>query len=209
MQHQEAKEKSFSVGLMAGVAVAVLLLGGVTSLFAWNFLLGKGGDPIPGPGNGSKVDPAKSGPIAEASEIQIYALESTDTGFELVARALPLQPQETERDAIARALAEAIATETQAEGAISTIPAETKVLGVSVEADGNVRVNLSSEFEKGGGSASMKGRLGQVLYTATSLDPEAGVWLEINGKPLEVLGGEGIVIAQPLTRAGFEADFEL
>jgi len=48
-----------------------------------------------------------------------------------------------------------------------------------------------------------------VLYTATSLDPEAKVWLEVQGEPLEYLGGEGVYIPQPLTRNEFQANYEL
>jgi spore germination protein GerM len=55
----------------------------------------------------------------------------------------------------------------------------------------------------------MTGRVAQVLYTASSLDPATKVWLEVEGKPLEVLGGEGLMIDQPLTRENFKKNFEL
>jgi len=45
----------------------------------------------------------------------------------------------------------------------------------------------------------MSSRVAQVLYTATSLQPNAKVWIDIEGKPLEVLGGEGLLLEQPLT----------
>ena len=212
MQRQESKASLFPNGLVAGVAAAVLILGGVGSLWAWKVL-----------NNGEPVDPSSSNPdatqtnpdvqppqtLVQESETQLYGLKPTEQGFELVARALAIEPGETERDVISRALTATIAS-AEADDFISTIPTETKVLGVTIEADGSIRVNLSGEFESGGGSASMKGRLAQALYTATGLDPDAAVYFEVNGQPLEVLGeGDGIVVDQPLTRADFEAEFEL
>jgi len=74
---------------------------------------------------------------------------------------------------------------------------------VTIQNDG-IHVDLSQEFTTGGGSASMSSRVAQVLYTATSLQPNAKVWIDIEGKPLEVLGGEGLLLEQPLTRESFE-----
>jgi spore germination protein GerM len=70
-------------------------------------------------------------------------------------------------------------------------------------------VDLSQEFTAGGGSASMTGRVAQILYTATSINPNTNVWIDVEGKRLEVLGGEGLVLDQPLTRQNFEKNFDL
>jgi spore germination protein GerM len=70
-----------------------------------------------------------------------------------------------------------------------------------------VKVDLSQEFTAGGGSSSMIARLGQIIYTASSVDPNQPVWLLVEGTPLTVLGGEGLMVEQPLTRAQYEADF--
>jgi germination protein M len=87
----------------------------------------------------------------------------------------------------------------------TAIPADTKVLGLVIE-DGIAHVDLSSEFESGGGSLSMQMRLAQVVYTLTQFPTVKGVLFELDGRPVDVIGGEGIVVDHPLTRKDF-ADF--
>jgi spore germination protein GerM len=55
-------------------------------------------------------------------------------------------------------------------------------------------------------------RVAQVLYTATSLDPKAKVFLSVESQPLDEnhpLGGEGLILRQPMTRQDFAQDFSL
>jgi spore germination protein GerM len=90
----------------------------------------------------------------------------------------------------------------------STIPVGTKLLSSKILADG-IHIDLSKEFTKGFGATSMIGRLGQVVYTATAQNPDAAVWITVEGKKLEVLGDVGAEIRQPITRQSYNQDFPI
>jgi spore germination protein GerM len=90
----------------------------------------------------------------------------------------------------------------------STIPVGTKLLSAKILADG-IHVDLSKEFTQGFGATSMIGRLGQVIYTATDQNPDAPVWITVEGKKLEVLGDVGVEIRQPITRQTYGQDFPI
>jgi spore germination protein GerM len=94
---------------------------------------------------------------------------------------------------------------------VSAIPVGTRLLSLRVTSQG-IYINLSREFSQGGGSSSMVHRVAQILYTATSLDPTAKVYLSVEGQLLDEqhpLGGEGLMLRQPLTRQQFTEDFSL
>jgi germination protein M len=84
----------------------------------------------------------------------------------------------------------------------SQIPAGTQFLGLNV-ADGIATVDLTSEFESGGGSASMNMRIAQVVYTLTQFPTVKGVLFELDGQRVDVLGGEGVIVDQPVTRKNY------
>ena len=88
------------------------------------------------------------------------------------------------------------------EGIQTQIPDGTELLGLSID-KGIATVDLTSEFESGGGSASMSMRLAQVVFTLTQFPTVKGVQFALDGQPIEVLGGEGVVIDHPLTRKDY------
>ena len=84
----------------------------------------------------------------------------------------------------------------------TSVPEGTRFLGLRIES-GIATVNLSREFESGGGSAAVLGRLAQVVYTLTQFPTVDGVRFELDGKPVEVFSGQGIVLSQPVTREDY------
>jgi Sporulation and spore germination/Immunoglobulin-like domain of bacterial spore germination len=91
----------------------------------------------------------------------------------------------------------------QAAAVGSQIPAGTQLLGLSVD-NGVATVDLTSEFESGGGSTSMNMRIAQVVYTLTQFPTVKGVLFELDGRRVDVLGGEGVIVDQPVTRKDFK-----
>jgi hypothetical protein len=87
-------------------------------------------------------------------------------------------------------------------GVVTSIPEGTELLGLSI-AGGIATVNLSRTFEAGGGSLSMFNRLAQLTYTLTQFPAVHGVNLELDGKPIRVFSGEGIILDRPMTRDSY------
>jgi spore germination protein GerM len=171
-------------------------------------------EPVPVPDTPTTTTPQEPvaqspTPVPNATETvaQVFWLQDTGTNLELVPTEIRMEPDMSDSETLAAAFEQLMQGPAATEMA-SSIPAETELNAVEIREDG-VHVDLSDEFELGGGSASMMGRLGQVIYTATTLDPDANVWISIDGDPLKLLGGEGLIVDQPMTRADFEAAYPL
>lgn len=84
----------------------------------------------------------------------------------------------------------------------TTVPEGTRFLGLDI-GNGMATVNLSREFESGGGSASVLGRLAQVVYTLTQFPTIEAVTFQVDGNPLTVFSGQGVVLDHPVTRSDY------
>ncbi len=87
-------------------------------------------------------------------------------------------------------------------GVHSLVPDGTGLLGLSL-ADGTATVDLSSPFGAGGGPASVHMRLAQLTYTLTQFATIDRVVLEVNGRAVSTLSGDGVAVPRPMTRARF------
>jgi spore germination protein GerM len=127
-------------------------------------------------------------------------------GGELKPIAVPIKLKSDDRaETTLTAAIETLLIETPDKTLTSVIPEGTQLRSLKVKPDG-IHIDLSQSFTTGGGSASMMGRVAQILYTATSANPDAPVFLSVEGKLLETLGGEGLMLEQPMTRQEFEKE---
>ncbi|MBC6429737.1 spore germination protein [Nostoc sp. HG1] len=203
MKDQQGSNRISSGAIAAVSAVVVAVGGGV----AW-FTTHSSNTPTPPNPSGRIEQPTQPLTRQPANEQtpNVYWLKPTDKNVTLVpqpVRVASIRPNQPLEAAFQSLLAG------PTEGTDSTtIPKGTKLLGLKAEND-EVHVNLSEDFTSGGGSTSMMGRVGQVVYTATTLNPKAKVYIDVNGKPLDVLGGEGVELQQPLTRESFQKNYPL
>ncbi|EAZ93035.1 GerMN domain-containing protein [Crocosphaera chwakensis] len=199
MQDNNRQNRS-SIGFIAGIIAAMLTTGTVATWWAVHTLTKSTDTPTP-----------TESPISQPSDTeqrgQVYWLDATGDRLKLKESPLNLQKSLSDQEVLETAVKDLLSGPDSSEND-TTIPAQTKLLSLKLD-DKGVHLNLSSEFTTGGGSASMMGRLGQLLYTATSLNPDAKLWLSVDGEPLDVLGGEGLMIEQPMTRQWFTENFEL
>lgn len=217
----EQRQPIFQLTLGAKKAIAILLLtvGSGAILTSCNLNAPETTVPTPSPTN-TVVTPTPTTvpttsptntvvtPTPETknatTKAQIYLVEDKNGKLELVARPITVEQKATNEAAILEQSFNRLLTQTQTDG--NAIPQGTKLRSIKVEKD-SITVDLSPEFTSGGGTFSMTGRLGQVIYTATSLNPKGKVFLSVDGKPLDILGGEGLEITQPMTRETFQKDF--
>lgn len=81
-------------------------------------------------------------------------------------------------------------------GVYSEIPAGTRLISIT-EASSRVVINISGDFENGGGTDSLYKRLFQLIKTVKH-NTNLPLYLQLDGKQVDVIGGEGIMITQPL-----------
>jgi germination protein M len=91
----------------------------------------------------------------------------------------------------------------RASGLQSAIPAGTRLRGIAID-KGVATIDLTSEYQSGGGSLSMQVRLGQVVYTLTQFPTVQKVSFRLDGTPVNVFSSEGIVLSHPVGRGDYK-----
>jgi germination protein M len=145
--------------------------------------------------------PATTAPLPVAkTTVRVYLVRGEFLGIG-TARAVPANAPAK------AAMEQLLAGPTPAEkliGLRSEIPKGTKLLGVSI-AGGVATVNLSKQFESGGGTLTMTLRIAQVVNTLTQFSGVNAVAFKIGGKVVESIGGEGLMVSPSVGRSDYES----
>ncbi len=138
----------------------------------------------------------------ESVSIYFLALDSNDNGiYKKVQREVPIGENRLEY-----ALNELLKGPNLIEkstGAYSEIPKTTKILGVK-QSKNKIIIDLSSDFELGGGTDSIYSRMMQLIKTSLANTDNKKIYLYLDGKQVNFIGGEGIMITQPLNEKSLE-----
>lgn len=84
----------------------------------------------------------------------------------------------------------------------TAIPGDTLLLGLTIE-DGLATIDLSREFEIGGGITNILSRLAQVVYTLTQFPTVDEVLFYLDGEPVVGFSGEGVLLDDPVDRSDY------
>ncbi|MGD1854361.1 MAG: GerMN domain-containing protein [Leptolyngbyaceae cyanobacterium] len=136
---------------------------------------------------------------------QTYWVSVINQQETLLPQPLTLDVQASPEERLTTAMETLLTGLVKIDDAFTVIPKGTQLRSLSIN-DGDIYIDLSQEFAGGGGSSSMIYRVAQVIYTSTSLDPDAAVYLSVGGRMISdtyPLGGEGLVLEQPVTRETF------
>ena len=226
MEDHNFSRRRIPVRIVAGLSAITLFAGGAAALITWRSIApkapvaefpvledpGKVDSPTTGgdaqtPDTQTPTSDQTDSPAAEATG-QVYWLDDVDGRLTLVSSSINGSTNAQPDAQLTAAIEQLLSGPGDDNANFSTVPPETQLISLSMESDG-IYVDLSAPFKTGGGSASMMGRLGQIVYTATSLDPNAKVWITVEGEPLTLLGGEGLDVPQPMTRQTFDENFPL
>ena len=154
-----------------------------------------------GPGTSAGPSPAPTGTTIVRAYFWLGGLPGSE-GLVAVLRDVPAT-KSVAKAAVTAVLAGPTSGES-GRSITTAIPDGSQLLGLSIDG-GVATVDLSSEFESGGGSASVLTRLGQMVYTLTQFPTVKSVVFQIEGVTKHVFSSEGVVLDKPATRADYVA----
>ena len=154
--------------------------------------------------------PASEGITIETTEQELWFVDGEKLSWGTMAAGGGISAEKADDDPIAQKaafwlemLVAGVPGPVLESGGTTAIPEGTDLLHVG-RTDSTLFVDLSSEFESGGGSLSMQMRIAQVVYTATQFEGIDAARIMIEGEMVDSVGGEGVMVDRPLTRRDFE-----
>jgi len=157
-------------------------------------------EPTPQPDSASPSSqtetPAAAPTPAATSKIAVYFVR----GEEVVAVTRTIEATTAIATAALTELLGGPTSEERTADLFTEIPEGTRLLGLTIEGT-LATVDLSSEFESGGGTLSMTLRLDQILDTLFAFPTIESIAFRIDGAPVEAIGGEGLMVSPPITRS--------
>ena len=141
--------------------------------------------------------PATTPATTAAGTAQVSVWLARGEKLEPVTRVVPSVPR-IGAEAVKALLGGPTAAEARS-GFTTAVPKETRFLDLVIDAAGIAKVDLSRDFESGGGTLGLTLRLGQVACTVGQFPAVKGVRFALNGELVSVFSGNGIVIDKPVT----------
>ncbi|MBQ9245406.1 GerMN domain-containing protein [bacterium] len=148
------------------------------------------------------INPDTEKKETEVAEVYFLALDSNSNGiYKKVQREVP-----ENKDKFEYAMEELLKGPNLIEksvGAYSEIPKSSKLLDIK-KSKGKIIIDLSSDFQYGGGTDSVYSRMMQLIKTSLANSNNAQIYLYLDGKQINAIGGEGIMISQPLSEKSLD-----
>lgn len=171
---------------------------------------GDGAAPVASNGNESPATAPAPPPTSAASPSDSGEAPAEPVSYEVWFHQgeylFPTYRTEATGPAVGRAAVEALfagPSDEEAQADVqSQVPSGTRLLGLDIEG-GVATVDVSREFESGGGSLSVRMRVAQLLHTLTQFPSVDRVVLWIEGEHKDAISGEGIPTDEPLRPKDF------
>lgn len=151
--------------------------------------------------NNNDEQQTKEPEVAKSKTVKIYILDKSGT-LRSVNRTCDPTIEKSCFEYAIKELINAPSKWEKSKGFTSEIPQGTKILSIR-DSEGSVLIDLSSNFEAGGGAESTYMRVKQVIKTVNA-NTSTPAYLYINGRQANVIGGEGVMVKQPLNERSLD-----
>ena len=137
--------------------------------------------------------------------VNVFFIAQNDKKEEVYRAVKRLYDEETDGSQLRFAINNLLKGPTASEktkGVYTEVPSSTRLISLK-ETPERIDINLSDDFSNGGGTEGVYKRLYQLIKTANK-NANAPVYLLINGTQAEVIGGDGIMLTQPLNERSLD-----